>query len=342
ARAGGDEDEYLGVGLADALVARLSSVQRLVVRPTSSVLRYGGTDPLEAGRELGVDYVVTGTIRRAGPSIRVSAQLLDVREGATRWARKFDGKAGDVLHLEDTLSEQLASALVPHLTGDEQRELQKRGTESPEAYEAYLRGRFYWNTFTEEGFAKALVSYSRAIAIDPNYAAPYGGIADYYNWLGVYGIMPFAECSAAAREAARKAVELDPTSAEAYSALGFATITHDFDWQSAERQHLRALELNPKYATAHQWYGFHLAMEGRFEESILEMQRARALDPLTPSIVQALSWAHYQARQFDEAIAASRQLLDIEPNFAYGLATFSWILRRAGQHEEAVKVAQKA
>jgi serine/threonine protein kinase/tetratricopeptide (TPR) repeat protein len=336
------DDEYLGVGLADALVARLSAVRRLVVRPTSSVLRYGDIDPLEAGRQLGVDYVVTGTIRRAGSSIRVSAQLLDVREGATRWARKFDGKAGDVLHLEDTLSEQLASALVPHLTGDEQRELQKRGTESPEAYEAYLRGRFYWNTFTDEGFAKALVSYSRAIAIDPNYAAPYSGIADYYNWLGVYGIMPFVECSAAAREAARKAVELDPTSAEAYSALGFATITHDFDWQSAERQHLRALELNPKYAVAHQWYGFHLAMEGRFDESVAEMRRARELDPLTPSIVQALGWVHYQSRSFDEALADYRQLLEIEPNFAYGLVFQSWALRHVGRHEEAIGAAQKA
>jgi serine/threonine protein kinase/tetratricopeptide (TPR) repeat protein len=335
-------DEYLGVGLADALVARLSAVRRFVVRPTSSVLRYGDIDPLDAGRQLGVDYVVTGTIRRAGQSIRVSAQLLDVREGATRWARKFDGKAGDVLHLEDTLSEQLASALVPHLTGEEQRELQKRGTESPEAYEAYLRGRFYWNTFTEEGFAKALVSYSRAIAIDPAYAAPYSGIADYYNWLGVYGVMPFAECSAAAREAARKAVELDPTSAEAYTALGFATVTHDFDWASAERQHLRALELNPKYATAHQWYGFHLTMEARFDEAIAEMERARALDPLTPSIVQALGWAYYQARRFDEAIAAYKQLLDIEPNFAYGLVTYSWMLRHTGRHDEAIKSAQKA
>ncbi|MFL6228569.1 MAG: protein kinase domain-containing protein [Pyrinomonadaceae bacterium] len=335
-------DEYLGVGLADALVARLSAVRRFVVRPTSSVLRYGDVDPLDAGRALGVDYVVTGTIRRAGTSIRVSAQLLDVREGATRWARKFDGKSGDVLHLEDTLSEQVAAALVPHLTGDEQRELSRRGTESPEAYEAYLRGRFYWNTFTEEGFAKALVSYSRAIAIDPNYAAPYGGIADYYNWLGVYGIMPFAECSAAAKEAARKAVELDPTSAEAYTALGFATVTHDFDWSSAERQHLRAIELNPKYATAHQWYGFHLTMEGRFDEAVTEMQRARTLDPLTPSIMQALGWCYYQGRRYDEAITAYRRLLEIEPNFAYGLATYSWTLRIVGELEEAVRMMQKA
>ncbi|MDT7605407.1 MAG: eukaryotic-like serine/threonine-protein kinase, partial [Acidobacteriota bacterium] len=336
-------DEYLGVGLADALVARLSAVRRFVVRPTSSVLRYGGDiDPLEAGRALGVDYVVTGTIRRAGDSIRVSAQLLDVREGATRWARKFDAKSGDVLHLEDTLSEQVATALLPHLTGEEQRELSKRGTESPEAYEAYLRGRFYWNTFTEEGFAKALVSYSRAIAIDPTYAAPYGGMADYYNWLGVYGVMPFAECSAAAREAARKAVELDPTSAEAYTALGFATITHDFDWSSAERQHLRAIELNPKYATAHQWYGFHLTMEARFDEAISEMLRARSLDPLTPSILQALGWCYYQARRFDEALDTYRRLLEIEPNFAYGLATYAWTLRNVGEHEEAVRMMQKA
>ncbi|HEX8474338.1 MAG TPA: tetratricopeptide repeat protein [Pyrinomonadaceae bacterium] len=336
-------DEYLGVGLADALIARLSAVRRIVVRPTSSVLRYrSDADPLAAGREMGVDYIIDGTIRRAGATLRVSAQLLSVVEGATRWAGKFDEKLTDVLQIEDSISEQVARALVLHLTTDEHRQLGKRGTDNPDAYEAYMRGRYYWSEFTEEGFIRALDSYNRAIELDPSYAAAYSGIADYYNWLGVYGIRPFAECAAAARQAAQQAVELDDTSAEAYSALGFAVITHDFDWTNAEAQHRRAIEINPNYATAHQWYSFHLQMEGRFDQAIAEMRRASELDPLTPSILQSLGWCYYQARRYDESLATYRTMLDAVPNFAYGLSSYAWTLRQVGKYTEAVAAAEKA
>ena len=335
-------DEYLGVGLADALITRLSGVRRFVVRPTSSVLRYSDVDPLEAGRELGVDYVVSGTIRRTGASLRISAQLMSVSEGATRWGGRFDETSADVLQLEDSISDQVARAIIPHLTGDEQRQLNKRGTDSAAAYEAYMRGRYHWNTFTEEGFAQALFCYNQATALDPDYALAFAGIADYYNWVGVYGVMPFDECSAAAKEAAEKAVALDAGLAEAYSALGFAIVTHDFNFASAERQHRRALELNPNYATAHQWYGFHLLMEGRFEESDAEMRRARELDPLTPSVMQSLGWSRYMSGRFDESISAFHRLLEAEPNFAYGHITCSWALRQMGRYDESVAEAEKA
>lgn len=335
-------DEYLGVGLADALITRLSGVRRFVVRPTSSVLRYGDADPLVAGRELGVDYVVSGTIRRTGDSLRISAQLMSVSEGATRWGGRFDEKSADVLQLEDSISDQVARAIIPHLTGDEQRQLNKRGTDSAEAYEAYMRGRYHWNTFTEEGFAQALFCYNQAIALDPDYALAFAGIADYYNWVGVYGVMPFDECSAAAKEAAEKAVALDAGLAEAYSALGFAIVTHDFNFASAERQHQRALELNSNYATAHQWYGFHLLMEGRFDEADAEMRRARELDPLTPSVTQSLGWCRYMSGRFDESISAYRRLLDAAPNFAYGHITYAWALRQMGKIDESVAEAEKA
>ncbi len=341
-RSGETGDDYLGVGLADALIGRLSVLRRFVVRPTSSVLSYADTDPLAAGRELGVDYVVAGTIRRVGDAIRVSAQLLSVREGATRWGGRFDEKDGDVLQLEDSISEQVAHALVPHLTGDEERQLQKRGTDNAEAYEAYLRGRYHWNTFTEDGFARALFCYHQAIALDPEYALAYAGIADYYNWVGVYGVMPFDECSASAKEAASKAVALDPALAEAYSALGFAIITHDFDWGSALRQHRRAIDLNPNYATGHQWYGFHLLMEGRFDDAVMEMRRARDLDPLTPSVLQSLGWGYYMARRYDEARITYRSLLNSAPGFAYGYITQAWMLRHIGEHVESIAAAQKA
>jgi tetratricopeptide (TPR) repeat protein len=294
-----------------------------------------------AGRDLGVDFVIDGSLRRIGNRLRVTSQLLSVKEGATRWAEQFDEESTDVLQIEDSISEKVAAALLPQLTGDEQRQLSKRGTDNSEAFEAYLRGRYYWNTYTETGLAKAFDSYKHAIELDPQYALAYTGIADYYNWLGVFGVKPFVECSAAAKEAASKAVELDSTSAEAYSALGFATICHDFDWAVADGQHRRAIEINPNYATGHHWYAFHLAMAGRFDETLAEMLRARELDPLSPGVIQALAWCYYQARRFDESIATYRILLEAAPDFAYGLSTYSWTLRHAGKADEAVRAAEK-
>jgi len=337
-------DEYLGIGLTDAIITRLSNVQRLVVRPTSSVLRYhaSAVDPLVAGRDLGIDYVVDGTLRRVGNRIRVTAQLLSVTEGATRWAEHFDEDSTDVLQIEDSISERIATALLPQLTRDEQKRLSKRGTDNSEAFEQYLRGRYHWNSYTEAGFAKALECYKRAIDVDPQYALAYTGIADYYNWLGVFGIRPFPECSAAAKQAASKAVELDSTSAEAYTALGFAIVCHDFDWAVAEAQHRRAIEINPNYATAHHWYGFHLLMEGRFDEALEQMLQARRLDPLSPSIMQSLGWCYYQMRRFNESLATYRSMLETVPEFSYGLVTYSWTLRHTGNVDEAVVIAEKA
>ena len=336
-------DEYLGVGLSDALITRLSNVQRLVVRPTSSVLRYRGTgiDPVMAGKDLGVDYVVDGSLRRVDTRMRVTAQLLNIAEGSTRWAEQFDEESTDVLQIEDSISEKVAAALLPQITRDEQKLLSKRGTDSSEAFEAYLRGRYFWNSYTEAGLAKALECYRHAIDLDPTYALAYTGIADYYNWLGVFGIKPFAECCAAAREAASQAVALDPGSAEAYTALGFATVCYNFDWAVAEGQHRRAIEINPNYATAHHWYGFHLLMEGRFDEALEQLLRARELDPLSPSIIQALGWCYYQMRRFDESIASYQSMLDAVPDFSYGLSTYSWTLRHAGDVNEAVRVAER-
>lgn len=337
-------DEYLGIGLTDTLITRLSSVQRLIVRPTSSVLRYrgAGVDPLLAGRDLSVNYIVEGTLVRTAERLQVKAQLVSVRDGIVRWSEEFNEDSTDVLAIEDSISEQVANALLPQLTRDEQIQLSKRGTDSAQAFESYLRGRFHWNSYTESGLAKALECFNHAIQLDPEYSLAYTGIADYYNWLGVFGVRPFAETSAGAKAAATKAVELDPSSAEAYSALGFATVCHDFDWAVAEGQHRLAINLNPNYATGHNWFGFHLGMVGRFDESIREMLRARELDPLSPSILQSLGWAYYQARRFEDALSTFQTMLNLAPDMAYGLATYSWVLRHAGKSLLAVEVGEKA
>ena len=336
--------EYLGVGLADALITRLGSLRRFTLRPTSSVLRYRGhdSDPLTAGRELGVSYVLEGRVRRAGATLRVTLQLLDVRAGSAVWAGQFDEEAADVLQLEDSISEQVAEALVPQLTGGERQRLQRRGTDRADAYEEYMRGRYHWNTFSEEGFARALVHYSRAVALDPDYSLAYAGIADYYNVIGVYAILPFSETSAAALEAARKAVALDPARAEGWAALGFATLTHDFNWEEAERHLRRAHELNPNYVTGRLWLSNFLAVEGRFEEAIAGARRALEIAPLTPLVRHTLNLTLYYARRFDEAIASSRVLVSSEPGYGSGHMLLSLALAQTGRRDEAVEACETA
>ncbi|MBC7930088.1 MAG: tetratricopeptide repeat protein, partial [Rubrivivax sp.] len=336
--------EYLGVGLADALITRLSNVHRFIVRPTSSVLRYRGApaDPLVAGRELGVDYVVDGTIRRAGEMLRITAQLLSVEEGATRWAGRFDEEYTDVLQLEDIISEQVAGALLPHLTGDERRQLGRRGTDDAEAFEAYMRGRYHWYTQSADGFAKSISCYRKAVERDPNYAAAYAGIAEYHCWIAVYGLAPPTEQLAAAREAAQRSVALDETMAEAQTSLGLSLLTDAAQWQLAEARFRRAIELNPNYTQAHAHYACQLAMEGRFDESIAEARRACELDPLNPFNFYFLTWCLYQARRFGEAIAQARRLLQSEPRYGSARFILSWTLRRTGEPIEAVADAKKA
>lgn len=336
-------EKYLSVGFADALITRLSNVRSLAVRPTSSVLRYGGdtTDPLAAGRELKVDFVLDGRIKRTGERMRVSLQLLDVRQGASAWAQQFDESFTDVLSLEDVVTAQVAEVLVPRLTGEERRQLEKRGTNDPAAFEAYLRGRYHWNTFTEEGLAKALVAYHQAIALDPQYALPYAGIADYYNWLGVYGVLPPNECYRAAGAAAAKAIELNRELSEGFAALGFAILVGDYDWARGEEACRRAIELNPHNAHAHICYSLQLTMEGRFDEGLAQARRGLELDPLTPYNGHNLGWCLYFARRFDESVAQYRRVIAAHPLYPMAHYGLSWTLRLMGEREEALSEAKR-
>ncbi|MCA1558022.1 MAG: protein kinase, partial [Acidobacteria bacterium] len=281
ARRGDDTgDDYLSVGLADALITRISNVRSLIVRPTSSILQYGTrqVDAFAAGEELGVKFLLEGYVQRADDRIRVSVQLLNAEERTTVWAEAFNENFTDVFSIQDAISTRVAEAIVPRLSDFERGQLAKRGTNNAQAFEAYLRGRYHFHSLTEEGFAKSLQDYYRAIAHDPNYALAYAGIADYYIFLGIYGIVPFAESSAAAKEAAEKAVSLDSALSEGYAALAFATVCHDFNWNLAEEYHHRAIELNPNSATAHNWYAFMLLQEARYDEALLEFNRALRLD----------------------------------------------------------------
>jgi eukaryotic-like serine/threonine-protein kinase len=343
----GDETgggNFLGIGLADALITRLSNIEQILVRPTSSVLRFGAddVDSREAGLELGVGFVLEGNILYIEKRIRVSVQLFDVASRVTIWAERFDEDFTDFLHLEDKISAKVAESVVPQLTGEDRKKLSKRGTENVAAYEAYLRGRFFWNNFTEDGFARAFDAFQKAIALDGNYALAFAGIADYYIWLGVYGVLPPQESYAAAKRAAKRAIEIDDELAEAYAALGFAALCGDYDWIAAKENTRRAIELNPNYPVARLWHSYILQSAGEFEEGIAQAARAVELDPFTYTNRHVLAWAHYFARRFDEAVKQSDRNIKNFPSIGLGYFTGSWFLRYLGDHEEALRISQKA
>ncbi len=346
-RLGGTDDtgdEYLGLGLADAVINRLSNIRRITVRPTSSVLKYmqEANDPFTAGEELGVGFVLDGRIQRIGDRIRVTVQLVSMRDGAPLWASQFDEKYTDILSLEDSISAQVAEALIPKLTGEEREQLTKRGTDNPEAFEAYLRGRYHWNTYTEEGLAKAIVHFNQAIAVDPSYAAAYTGVADYYNWLGVYSVLPPRECFSAAKEAATRAIAIDDTLAEAFTSLGFAVWAYDWDWRESERLFKRALELNPNYLPAHEWYAHVLGSSGRHPEAIAEMRRAIELDPQSAALAAMFAFELRVARQYDEGVEQLRRAIAIEPNNHLVLQGFGWVYGQQARFEEALAATGRA
>jgi serine/threonine protein kinase/Tol biopolymer transport system component/tetratricopeptide (TPR) repeat protein len=339
---GDDTNDLLGVGLADALITRLSNTRALVVRPTSAVMKYArASDPVEAGRQLSVDYVLDGHVLNAGNRVRVSVQLIGTGRSAPLWAAHFDEADTDILALHDSLSEQIARALLPQITGEARGQLARRGTHSPEAYEAYLRGRLHWNSMAEDGFARAILYFNEAAALDPSYAAPHAGIADYYNWLGVLGVLPSDECYGAAKEAATRAAALDPSLPEAYAALGFACHAQ-WDWEGSDRHLRRAIELNPNHAPSHQWYSFHLASLGRSDEAGREARRAQELDPHAASFHQSFAFVLYESRRFEECLEENRRVYQLDPDYPLSLFVESRALCALGRYQEAVAPARKA
>jgi eukaryotic-like serine/threonine-protein kinase len=335
-------DNYLSLGLADAMISKLSNVRRLVVRPTSSILRFGDApDAFAAGRELNVDFVLSGTIRRAGERIRVSAQLLDIKTGATVWADKFDENFTDVLELEDTVAERVAKLLVPRLTGEEQKKLARRVTDSPAAFEAYLRGRYHLFQMVPAEFTKAKNFFEAAVRLDPHYALAYVGLAEYYFVLGAFAPVPPLETYQNMREMTERALAIDDSLGEAYAILGYAYFAN-FDFEKVEKMLRHSIELNPHHTLSRMWLSIVLAYFGRFDEAVAESYRAVELNPLGAFEQIHLAWVLYQTRRFDEAVAVGRKAVASDPHYSYGRAVFSWILRYLGQTDEALEHAARA
>jgi tetratricopeptide (TPR) repeat protein len=322
--------------LADALITRLSGVGRIVLRPTSSVLPFAEADSSEAGQKLGVDYVLDGNVRQAGERLRVSVQLLEVATRSTKWAQAFDEDVRDLLELEDRLSEQVAKALLPEITGDERKRLERRGTNKPDAYNAYLRGRYFWSKFTDAHLLKAVEAFKEAIEIDPEYPLPYIGLADYYVWSAIFGEIPTKEGFSKAQEALHTALEIDDALGEAYAVLAFTVLFYDWNWSAAEALVKQALELNPNLAFAHECYSNFLSSQGRFDEAVAAIKRAEELDPVSPRAILMTSWTLYQARRFEEAIAAARKGNAMQEDFAQGRLHLGNALIEIGKLDEAV------
>jgi DNA-binding winged helix-turn-helix (wHTH) protein/tetratricopeptide (TPR) repeat protein len=310
-------DEYLGLGMADALITRLGNTGKIIVRPTSSIQRYAEkeTSPQAAGQEQGVDAVLDGRIQRGADRVRLTVQLIRVRDGVQLWGESFEKEYTDIFALEDSLSERVAQSIRLKLTGEETRRFTKRATARPDAYEAYVKGRYFWNKRTEKGMIKGLEYFRQAIALDPTFAEAYVGIADSYATLGLYAMLPPKEAFPAAKEAAKRALEMDDGLAEAHASMGFIYFYYDWNAAEAVKEFQRSLAENPNYALAHSWYGENLAAMGRFQEASIEAQHAMEDDPLSLIIGSNAGWTYSLAGKGDQAIEILKKAIEIDPSF---------------------------
>jgi TolB-like protein/DNA-binding winged helix-turn-helix (wHTH) protein/tetratricopeptide (TPR) repeat protein len=337
------DDQHLELGLTDDLINRLSRLKQLVVRPTSAVRRYTNVtqDPIAAGKDLKVDSVLEGSIQRLGDRIRVSVRLVKVDDGRALWSGTFDESVRDVFTLEDGISSRVAVALAPQLSGEDLKLVTRHEPESPEAHEAYLKGRYFWNRRTEEDTRKAIESFQQAIKLDPAYAMAYSGLADCYLSLYDYQFSAPEEVVPKARIAAARALELDETMAEPHASLARIKWLYDHD-RAAEKDFLRATELNPNYATARQWYGRYLADVGRFDEAIAEVKRAQELDPVSLAIGSSLGVVLFYARRYDQSMAQLQRTIELEANFQLSHWLLANVYERKQMYREAVGEYQKA
>ena len=339
--ASGGESDYLGVALADALITELGAVETVAVRPSSGSTRYAGAgvDPVAAGRELNAELVVHGAIQRAGDNLRVTVHLIRVGDGLTVWSERFDARWTDVFSVQDAIAEQVARALAVPLTGDDRRRVQQRRPGNVDAYEAYLKGRYFWNMRTAEGLTRALGYFQDALRLDPGYAQAHAGLADTYAVLGSTALaaLPPSDAGPKAIAAAARALEIDATLAEAHVSYAFAVYSYQWDWARAEEHFRRAIALDPDYATAHYWYSLYLDQLGRLDEAAVEAQRAVDLEPLSLVGTYAVGLTHYCARRFDRAIEYAQRVLEVDPEYPLGLRLLGSSLVAQGRFTEAIE-----
>jgi DNA-binding winged helix-turn-helix (wHTH) protein/TolB-like protein/lipoprotein NlpI len=340
----GANDEYIGLAMADALTTRLGNTGKILMRPTSAIQKYANSpqDPQVVGREQGVDAVLRGGIQHESDRVRVTVQLIRVRDGVQLWADTFDDKSTNIFALEDAVSEHVARSIGLQLNGEEKKRFARRPTENRQAYEAYIRGRYFWNKRTDEGMKKGFEYFQQAIVLDPTFAQAYVGIADSYATLGLYAALPPKEAFPAAKEAGKKALEMDPTLAEAHATLGFIAFYYDWDGVAVESEFRQAFDKNTNYAIGHSWHGEALAAMGRFSEAISEAKLAQENDPLSMSINTNAGWTLFLAGRHAEAMEALKKIIEIDPNFPRAHFRLGSAYEDGGMHADAIAELQKA
>jgi TolB-like protein/Flp pilus assembly protein TadD len=336
---------YFAEGVQDEILTRLAKVADLKVisRTSTQQFKSAPENLPQIAKQLGVAHVLEGSVQRANDQIRVNVQLINALTDAHLWAETFDRKLTDIFAVESEIAKTIADTLQTKLSGSEQRAIAARPTESTEAHQLYLKGRFFWNKRTGNDLKKSIDYFQQAIAADPNYALAYAGVADAYVFLPGYTAGAPRDCYPKAMAAAKKALELDDTLAEAHTTLALALWYSDFDFSQANREFQRAIELNPNYATGHQQYGNNtLSAIGRFNEAIAEGKRAVELDPLSLVINADLGMNYYYARRYDEAITQLRKTLEMDPGYYYAHVNLGQVLAAKRAFGEAISEYQKA
>src|SRR5258706_8665487 len=340
---GNPELEYLSDGMTETLISSLSQLPNLNVKARSSVFRYKGkdTNPQTLGKELNVQAILNGRVVQRGDQLTLSLELIDAQTENVIWSDKYDRRQTDLVSLQSEIARDVSSKLKTKLSGADEQKLAKTSTTNPEAYKGYLQGRFYWNKREEKDFRKAVEYLNQAIALDPNYALAYAGLADTYALLSTFGFMPQTEGVPKAREFARQAASLDDGLAEPHTTLGYLSLTYDYDFAASEREFRRAIELNPNYATAHQWFGEMLLNAGRFDEAAAEYRRALELEPLSLPINGDWGRFVYMSRRYDESMAQHKKTIDLDPGFARAHRTLAEVYRVKGDYANAVEERAK-
>jgi TolB-like protein/DNA-binding winged helix-turn-helix (wHTH) protein/tetratricopeptide (TPR) repeat protein len=339
----GDPDqEFFSDGLTEEMIDQLGKLNpdRLIVIARGSVAKYKRSTLAldEIGTELHADYLVQGSVRRVPDRVRITVHLIQVPQQTDRWSESFDRDAKDILALQDSVARTIANQINITLAPSQ---LAPRRDVDPDAYEAYLKGRYYWNKRTAEGMQKAQLYFQQAIAKDPSYGAAYSGLADCNSGLTWHGFTSPAETLPRAHAAALKAIEIDPQSAEAHASLGLV-LSHEWDWSGAETELRRAEQLDPRYANAHHWYGDNLSARGRHDEALAEAKKASDLDPLNLMIGTWLALRYYLAHRYDNAVQQARETVEFDPNFAASHLLLGETYVQMGLHEQGLGELQSA
>lgn len=336
--------EYLSDGITESIINTLSKLPQLKVLARSTMFRFKrpDLDPLEVGRQLEADALLTGRILQIKEELIIKLELVNINEGSQSWGEQYRGKSADIFEVQEEISQEVSDKLKLRLTGEQKRQLTKRYTEDTEAYHLYLKGRYCWNKRTGDALNMAIEFFQQAIAKDPDYALAYTGLADCYAIIAFYSNIPPKPAFEEAKKATAKALEIDNTLAEAHASLAFVKEYYEWDWPGADKEYKKAIELNPGYATAHQWYGMYFMKLGKFEKARRELQRALRYDPGSLIIGADLGLPFYFKRQYEKAIEQYCKLLQTAQDFIWARFFLGWAYERSGRFSEAIEEFQKA